>query len=243
MLIDWLEFKKFVSERNSDILEIEKDGNYYLYAQDGNLNLECVLDKNPSDTTDLVDFETNYLPICNPRRVRFDSTGRPFARFAIASEGFVFKCLAIKFTTASLGSLHCKNPDFSDVTFITYKMFDANGQQTLVDLQATITQIDIEPPYDFEIVGGRIWQKEVPLLPVYGHMIGVPDIPEEYGGNKRLCDGGLDFQFVDKTYGIDGRAPKMLYYNPEQHSNKIRVVFHHTAGFKHDFMFSLEHYK
>ena len=243
MLIEWSEFKSFINERNADLLQVQKDGNYYLFAQDGNLQLECIIDQNPTDTTDLIDFETNYLPFANPKRVRFDSTGRPFARFAIASEGFTFKCLAIMFTTATNGSLRCKNPDQTDVNFITYKTFDAQNNETLVDLLAVKTQIDIEPPYDFEIVGGRIWQKEVPLTPIYGHMIGVPDLSEEYGGSKRLCDGGLNFQFINNTYGIDGRAPKMLYYNPELHTNKIRVQFHHNIGVKHDFMFSLEHYK
>ena len=244
MIVEWSEFKRFINERNADILEIEKDSSYYLFAHEENLQLECIVDKNPSDETDLIEFETHYLPTCNPYRKAFDDTGKPFARFAIANEGFMLSCLAMCFTTAKTNSLHCKNSDnITDTGYVNYKIFDVNGNETQDNTSAVKTQIDIEITKDFEMVGGKILQHTRPSEDIYGYMIGAPDVPEMYGGSKNICKGGFNFRFIESMYEIDGRAPKMMYYDATLHTNKIRLLFHHSAGFQHEFQFSLEYYR
>lgn len=244
MITSWGQLKEFYSNRKVDMLMIEDERFYHVFVSENNLELECHIDKNPSDETELIEFEMHYLPLCNQKRQLFDDSGKPFARFAIASEGFMLSCLAMCFSTAKLNSLHCKNPDnTTDAESVTYKMFDIDGNETIVDANAVKTQIDIEVLKDFEMVGGKVLQAIRPTESVYGYMIAAPDVPTEYGGSKNICKGGFNFKFIENMYEIDGRAPKMMYYDATLHTNKIRLLFYHSAGFQHDLMFSLEYYR
>jgi len=64
MILNWTDFKKFITDREDVIIMIETESNYMLFAYSFR-NIDCRIDKNPSDTTDLDDFETNYKSICN----------------------------------------------------------------------------------------------------------------------------------------------------------------------------------
>lgn len=66
MKIDWAQFKNFVNARKTDILMLEDDNYYFLFTSERGVNAECNIDKSPSDTTDLDDFESNYKSKCNP---------------------------------------------------------------------------------------------------------------------------------------------------------------------------------
>lgn len=67
-------------------------------------------------------------------------------------------------------------------------------------------------------------------------------IESRNGGTHSMCSGGFNLAMVDKTYKIDGRAPKMLYYSAN-HTNKLSFYFYHDAGFQHEIQFALEYYK
>lgn len=58
--VSWTIFKDFVDTKGLSIQFIEFDSEYSLQAFDGFFSLECVLYKQPTDTTDLDNFETNY---------------------------------------------------------------------------------------------------------------------------------------------------------------------------------------
>lgn len=58
--VKWPIFKSFVNSKDLSIQYLDYGSEYSLQAFDGYFTLECVLDKNPSDTTDLLDFENNY---------------------------------------------------------------------------------------------------------------------------------------------------------------------------------------
>lgn len=243
MLVDWIKFKNFVDSRNSDILMIEENNHYHVFTSEGSVELECLIDKNPSDETDLIDFETNYLPVVNPKRQAYDMSGKPFARFAIATEGMILQCLSYNFKTADKDSFRCKKPDNStDKGFHTFKLYDINGNETTTNANAVLTRIDFEPPFDYEMVGGHVFQKDRPSSNIYAYLVALPDISEEYGGTHSMCGGGFNLAMIDKTYKIDGRAPKMLYYSPS-HTNKLSFLFYHDAGFQHEIQFALEYYK
>lgn len=66
MKIDWDQFKSFCTKRKIDILLVEQTSTYYLYAAERNVQIECEIDRYPSDTTILDDFEDNYKSLCNP---------------------------------------------------------------------------------------------------------------------------------------------------------------------------------
>lgn len=243
MIVDWLQFKNFVDSRNTDILMVEDINHYHVYTSENALHLECDIDKSPSDETDLTEFETNYLPSVNPKRTFFDQSGKPFARFAIATEGMILQCLTFNFKTADKDSLYCKQPDnITNKGYHTLKMYDVNGNETQTNSSAVLTTIDYEPPYDYEMVGGHVFQKQAPTSNIYAYLVALPDIPVESGGSHSMCGGGFNLAMIDKTYKIDGRAPKMLYFSP-YHTNKLRFYFYHEAGYQHEIQFALECYK
>ena len=60
MKVDWTTFKAFITDRSLSAQYVELPSHYWLKAFDGSFALECGLDKNPSDTTDLDDWNDNY---------------------------------------------------------------------------------------------------------------------------------------------------------------------------------------
>ncbi len=67
MRVEWTEFKSFVSSKLAKPQFIEFDNYYYIVARDGFFELNTEVDKNPSDSTDLDDFENNYKSSWNER--------------------------------------------------------------------------------------------------------------------------------------------------------------------------------
>lgn len=65
IILEWSDFKKFVDDKKITFQWFEKNNTYLCYASDGLLTFECNIDKDPSDTTDLSDFETNYKDLQN----------------------------------------------------------------------------------------------------------------------------------------------------------------------------------
>jgi hypothetical protein len=241
MRVEWQEFKSVVDETNLDILMTQNDSIYFLSAGTDDFAVRCHLLKD--DSTDTEDFETNYLALCNPYRQKYDQTGKPFARFAIANEGHIMSCLSINFTTSKSGSLRCKTDDNStNVSGISYYQYD-NQSNSGTDQNTVMTEVIVELPFDYEMVGARIYQSQAPTCNMYGYMTAAPDIPAQYGGSRDMCSGGLNFKMIDKNYGIDGRAPKMFFYDAVNHTNKLRLRLYHDAGYQHDFMFIMEMYK
>lgn len=58
--VEWSTFKSFVTDRSLSIQYIQTTDFYYLVASDQYFSLSSSLDRNASDQTDIVDFETNY---------------------------------------------------------------------------------------------------------------------------------------------------------------------------------------
>lgn len=69
MKIDWTQFKNYTNARKIDILMLEDSSFYYLYGNEGHVQIECEIDKHPTDTTVLDDFEDNYKSLCNPIKI------------------------------------------------------------------------------------------------------------------------------------------------------------------------------
>ncbi len=67
IVVKWSEMKAIVDSRNLSVQYVELSDVYKLTVIDGPYTLIMDLDKNPSDITDLIDFETNYKPNGNGR--------------------------------------------------------------------------------------------------------------------------------------------------------------------------------
>jgi hypothetical protein len=65
LTVTWAEIKSHIDSRSIPLRYIEKNSHYQLVANDGFVDLTCRLDKNPTDTTDLLDFEQNYKSAAN----------------------------------------------------------------------------------------------------------------------------------------------------------------------------------
>ena len=65
MKVDWDLFKTFVDTKEITVQFLETPSKYMLWAYDGPFHLSCELSRNPSDSTELDDFELAYKPAGN----------------------------------------------------------------------------------------------------------------------------------------------------------------------------------
>jgi hypothetical protein len=63
--VNWATMKSFVDSRGLSIQVLAKPEEYILVAIDSVFKIQHNMDRTPSDTTNLTDFETNYLPVAN----------------------------------------------------------------------------------------------------------------------------------------------------------------------------------
>ena len=178
-----------------------------------------------------------------------DSDGSPLYRSKITTTGWSYQSHGLEFTTGQLDSIYSKKSDGTAYNFSTIKCYDINGTELTTqgqcDLAATKTVIDWEPTYDYELIGGLIKMTYQPTSDMRLWVVGVPDVPIQYGGNKEFVSN-LNLKFVGLEEGlkIEGRAPKYLAYSAIYHSNKIRFIFVcATPGYKHPIHINFEIFK
>lgn len=63
--LSWSAFKSFASSSGASCYYIEFSDHYEIFGQSGMLMCHCELSKDPSDTTDLYEFEADYKPLWN----------------------------------------------------------------------------------------------------------------------------------------------------------------------------------
>jgi hypothetical protein len=172
----------------------------------------------------------------------------------VTQTGWHYRLHGIELETSVLSSVYEKKADGTDFSFSALKFFklvsnvetEITGDdlnQTFLDANCVKTQLDWEPAHDYELVGGMLHQSTVPSSGVRLWIVGVPDVPAAYGGSKEFVTGvNLKF-FSDQGVSLDGRAPKFLAYSATNHTNKMRFIFRHDAGFKHKIHINMEIYK
>jgi len=85
LTVSWEEIKSFVATREARLQYVAFPSYYHIRVFDGAFSLETRVDRSPTDTTELDDFETNFLPTANAR------LDEPFAKdggFKAAHTGF-----------------------------------------------------------------------------------------------------------------------------------------------------------
>jgi len=238
--LDWTGFKDFCSARSVGMHYNQTDIAYELFANDDGVCASCKVGITIPANSEQTDFETNYKSSCNVSLT--DSTGRPIHRMAITRSGFGLQCQTVEFETSKLSSVHNKDKDNDDLGFAEMKFYDASDNelttQTAIDSSCVRTDVLWEPTYDFEIIGGEIWQQSIPSQDVYTWFY------NEYSGHE-FCSGGLNLKFLGANgcKKMDGRAPKLLPYNETYHTNRMVLVARHPAGFQHKVMFVMEFFK
>lgn len=260
LLTDWTKFKSIcITAKGLSLQFAEVDDRYMIIGPDKNginwfMDLFKVIPdpQNPGSTIpnpEAVDFETNYKPTANGKidNVQLDSDGAPMSRVKVAPSGWSFQLHGIEMQTSVIGSVI--NNDFMGVAIgdSTIMLYDAQGvlitDQPTADTGCVRTVLDFEPVYDYYVVGGAIKLVSAADQDVRAYVVGAPDVPAQFGGSK------IFIQHVNLRYtqgqGIqaDGRAAKFVQYNPTLHTNKLRFIFTHGAGYKINLALFLEFFK
>lgn len=197
-------------------------------------------------TTDISDVAQAINFLKDEDTVPRDSDGSPMQRVKVTTSGWAYQLHGMEITISKLDSLVSKKDDGTDFGFLTIKCYDSNGDELVTqescDTQAVKTVVDWEPNHDYEIVGGMFRQTAPPAQDVRLWVVGVPDVPAQYGGSK-LFAANVNAKFLGESLRIDGRAPKYMTYSATYHTNKLRMVFKHPEGFQHTFHVVFELFK
>lgn len=254
MKVQWTDFKAFAAAKGLSIQWIEDSKFYYLKAFDGAFSVECEIDKNPSDSTDLTDFVNNYKSISttNLPLTQLDTDGAQVVRPKAAKKGWSFWAVPIEITTSTLtGTLYCKDAAGTDIPGITCKIYNGSNAEIttagLLDANLNTcvkTVLDFEPAFDYEIIGGALRLNSNPSQDVRMWLIGAPDIPAIYGGSKEFASGiNLKFLATDGSFDIDGRVTKYIKYDAATHQGKLRILLKHPAGASVNMQFVIHLYR
>lgn len=207
-----------------------------------------VMNDGTADITGVAEA-VNFLKDVDP--TPRDTDGSPLSRQKVTQSGWNYQMHGFEFKSAQLDSFYSKKIDGSDFGFGVLKCFKDNAgslvecvDQADADTNAIVTQVEWEPTHDYEIIGGMLKQLSAPAQDLRVWVIGVPDVPEAYGGFKPfVVSVNLKFMGVEEGVKVDGRAPKKLVYDVVNHTNKLRLFFRHPAGFKHDMHMIVELFK
>lgn len=245
--ISWADFKLFITTRICSPQWFLKGNDYWLYAIDGAITVQCIIEKNNSD--DHLDFENNFKSTFNLSISQVDTSKRLIVRSSITESGWSYLVLPIEIKTSQLNSLYSKNSQGTNYEVAQYflKAGDvACVDQVDADSNCIKTTVTIALPYDFEMISGSLHQIEKPSTDIRVYI---------YGGAVDLgfayCKefvSGLNLKFIgaDEQLKTDGRASKLMKYQQDGVPvpiNKISFVVKHDAGIKHDIMFLLELYR
>jgi len=245
MKLNWDDFKTITAAQRLDILMVEKDDCYKLYATKDGVTLRCVIITDQTD--DISDFETNYKTSCNPARKDIDSSGKPFARMAVSDTGNSLQWLSFHATAGKYGIFTCVESDnTTDFQGFTYKIYDANDDEITSaanEANAVKSVITFHPQFDLEMMAASLRQIETPTSDMNMFMVIDPD--ENIGSKYEMVTGGHDLRFFPAltTAFVDGKAPKKMVYDPVYNTNKMAFILYHPVNTEHDIMLQLEYFR
>lgn len=229
-------------------------GTEFEYAYDSTVLADitaevCQVSVNGTDVVGTVAQQIAALQGQNIRPV--DTDGAQIVRLKAAKAGWAFRALGVEFTTAALDSLYCEDYTGATIPFVTCKYYNSSDTEVttpglLGANLATIvkTVVDIEPTYDYEIIGGSLRLLSTISDDCRLWIVAAPDIPAAYGGSREMASG-VNLRYISSTeaFTVDGRVTKYMTYSATTHQGKLRFIFKHAAGLQATIMFLLDHYK
>lgn len=239
--VSWTALKSSMQSKGiaSRLQWVQEKDRYELYLFDGPLVLHTIIKITNPKNADQHDFEASFKTISNQVLDPVDDDNSQLSRVKITKSGWNFQLHFVEFETSKKDSIVSEDENGTPLGFSTLKFYDENNgeltEQGAIDTDCVKTVLDWEPTHDYEIKGGFLKQKSIPPSPVRVHVIGVPDVPPAYGGNKKFTQGGLNLEYfgADEMVDADGEAPKFLKFDSNVHSNKLRVSTRHGTGVKH----------
>lgn len=234
--LNWTNFKAQVTQGGLPYRYFSIDNTYFIYAVDGQFEYETsIVQDSNSDQTD---FEANFKSAAFSTFSQFDTDGAAIVRTKAAKKGWSFWAVPIEITTATLATMFCQTSDGSNIPWVSCKIYDGNNNEITTPGLANInlagcvkTVIDVEPTFDYEIIGGALRINSNPAQDIRLWIVGAPDIPAQFGGSKEFASGiNLKFMAPDSSFEIDGRVTKFLQYSAQTHQGKMRIILKHPAG-------------
>lgn len=242
----WSDFKSTTSSKGLSIQFEDVDGRYIVFAIDQIIVYRCDVWHDdtkfpaPPDYTqdqndaDCADFETNFKSTANAVLVPKSADGRTVVRMTTASKSRNFNLRIFSFLAGDPSSLVNQDANFNALSDITMTCYDVGGVVTTDPAQAVKSVLDLEPPFNFEIIGGWI---DTPASLLGGtsnkwwiSCVGVPDVPFVYGGSVNFVyPVNMELVYTQKIMS-DGRASQYLVYDPTHHTNKIRWIMKHPTS-------------
>ena len=261
MNLEWSTFKNVVVTGSLSIQYLEDTKYYHIKAYNTTILVaECMLEKIHEDA---LDFEANYKDTSNKpvitgvvvtdgdsvKSTQFDTDGAQIVRVKAAKKGWTYCALPFEITTSVIGSLWSNDLSGTPRGDVVARFYDASDAEvTDPSNQSSIvrTEIDFEPPYDYEIIGG-VLRLEDDILPPNNcrlWIVAVPDIPAIYGGSKLMAAGvNLRFLAPQNEFKVDGRVSKLLTYSATTHTNKMRFTMVHEPGQQTHMSVTIELYR
>lgn len=248
--VTWPELKNIIDSKGLFPQHIETVNYYIVYAVDGAFTLETKIDRTVSNA-DLTQFETSYKPRSNTNLWQYDADGAQIVRLKAARRGWTYGAIGMEFSTSTLSnSLISLLSDNSPRTGISLKLFNALGVEITVPglananlLTATRTVIDFEPPYDYELIGGSLRTLTTIMSDIRMWIVAVPDVPAPMGSKEMAGALNLRYLAPGNEYHVDGRVSKLLSYNAQFHTNKLRFIFDYPPGTAENISVVIELYR
>lgn len=217
----------------------------HISALSNNVDIFMKATLSTAEEVELSSIVTNHTtdPLPSPTQL-LDEDGAILTRPKMATLGRHYQLHGMMFTTADEGSL--KQPDAMgiDRAYGTSSFYDDSGIQVSgVENMHKVCQtvVDWEPPFDYEIMGGMFHQNGSPNSELILNVVALPDIPASAGGNVEFVLA-TDLRFIGPDAGLHilGHTTSELKYDPNLHTNKIRMCLHHGSGVQHNMYIGFE---
>jgi hypothetical protein len=228
----WNELKNYYDVTICVLHYLEHADFYTVYVHNGDFQITTILTRDGN--AEVVEFETDYKDKGNVSLV--DVSGRTLTRIAATTSGWHFEGLGVDYETSKLASFYCSDADGNDLGVGGIKFYNnadvelVAGTQAELDANCVKTVIDIQIPWDLDLIRGRVLQAKATQAASLWTVF-APHIPVESGGSKRMITN-LNLCNVEQI-AFDGKAALRVTHDPINNSNLQRVTIKHALGYNH----------
>lgn len=239
LIVGWNTIKEFYTSNKEMVMlnYIDLDTHYYIWSEFRDQKIFCP----ELLKADASDFEVNYKGMCNKKEALR-------TRITTCEVGRSYQARFMQFITSNLTNPNKDHKDNPLTDFSLKCIKKVEGEYVeCTPTEATETWVEWEPSFHYEIIGGDLYMPSV--LPVDEdawkmYVIAVPDIPEEYGGNKQFISNCAIKWHKGAVLNVDcSLNPKELQYNSIYHTNKLRLIIKHPQGSQAEFQFNFKIFK
>lgn len=143
----------------------------------------------------------------------------------------------VEITTSKYsGGYRWKNYLSENNSGITYKLLDSNGDEITSsqnEVNAVKTMVYLEPPFNYMISEGGVYQRSMPSTNIYCSAVLLPRVQ----GYTREVLSGINLYLLDRPFTFDPEVSSYLEYNSQVHTNEILLVNEHNPGVQHTYQF------